>query len=92
MRVKVRAFAQYAETMGREQMADLPAKATAGDLLHVLASTFPALANVLFTPSGELADTTIVMRNRRNIESEKGLATELADGDEVAIFPPVAGG
>ena len=33
-----------------------------------------------------------VLVNGRSINFLEGLKTELSDGDEVAIFPPVAGG
>jgi len=33
-----------------------------------------------------------ILQNGRNIQFVDGLESELADGDVVAIFPPVAGG
>jgi molybdopterin converting factor small subunit len=32
------------------------------------------------------------MKNRKNINTLDGLNTQLAEGDEVDILPPVAGG
>ena len=41
---------------------------------------------------GALRDYVIVMRNGRRIEHDEAEATPVEDGDELAVFPPVAGG
>ena len=37
-------------------------------------------------------DIRILLNGRHIVHLPKGLATELKEGDEVALFPPVAGG
>ena len=49
------------------------------------------LAGRLFNEGG-LKDIFIVLVNGRRIDNLEGLDTPLKDGDEVSIFPPVAGG
>ena len=81
MRVRVRLFAIQRELAGtREVPLDLPDGATVADAWDGLVALHPALApgraSVRFARNGAYADD----------------ATSLADGDEVAMIPPVSGG
>ncbi len=79
-RVTVRLFASYAEAFGKEAFPlELPSGATAGD----------ALAALLSRPGGErLPPKPLLAINQRYAKAEAALA----DGDELALIPPVAGG
>lgn len=81
MRIRVRLFAIQRELAGtREVPLDLSDGATIADAWDALVGMHPALApgraSVRFARNGGYADE----------------ATELADGDEVAMIPPVSGG
>jgi molybdopterin converting factor subunit 1 len=81
MRVRVRLFAIQRELAGtREHPLELSDGATVEDAWQALVAAFPALApgraSVRFARNGAYADA----------------ATRLADGDEVAMIPPVSGG
>jgi MoaE-MoaD fusion protein len=81
MRVRVRLFAIQRELAGtREHPLELADGATVEDAWQELVAAFPALApgraSVRFARNGAYADP----------------ATQLADGDEVAMIPPVSGG
>ena len=81
VRVRVRLFAIQRELAGtREVPLDLHDGATVGDAWDGLVAAFPALepgrASVRFALNGAYADAD----------------TGLADGDEVAMIPPVSGG
>ena len=81
MRVRVRLFATQREIAGtREVGLDLGDDATVADAWEALVARFPALAPgrdfVRFARNGAYADE----------------ATGLAEGDEVAMIPPVSGG
>jgi molybdopterin synthase catalytic subunit len=80
MRVLVRLFASYREAAGRGQLElELPAGASVRDVVsRVLAD------NPLLRPQREI----VCARNREYV----GLDAALADGDEVALIPPVSGG
>ena len=79
MRVRLRLFAMYAELLGSEMALELPAGATAAD----------ALADVRRRPGAErLPPKPMIAVNQRYAKPE----TRLAEGDEVALLPPVAGG
>jgi len=79
--VTVRYFALVREALGRDRdELTLPAGATAGDVLDRVFGEMPSLANA--------RRSLMVMVNQVYAQS----ATPLADGDEVALIPPVSGG
>lgn len=80
MKVRVRFFASYAEAFGREEMAlELRAGCTVADCVAALRAE-PMAARLPPNP--------LVAVNLRYSRPE----TPLAEGDEVAVIPPVAGG
>ncbi|MEO8456631.1 MAG: molybdopterin converting factor subunit 1 [Chloroflexota bacterium] len=79
--ITVRLFARLAELAGtRETTLDIGEGLTAGDAYALLARRFPDIAR--FESSVRFA------RNQDYIIAE----TPLADGDELALIPPVSGG
>lgn len=79
--VEVRFFARYAELLERERLTlELPIGATVDDALESVRQT---LADATLLPARPLAAV-----NRRHVRETH----VLADGDEVAVFPPLAGG
>jgi molybdopterin converting factor subunit 1 len=77
MQIKVKLLASLAERFGqREADVDAAAGATAEQVWARVAGDAPMLPNMLIAVNKEYAD-------RRR---------PLADGDEVAFFPPVTGG
>ncbi len=91
MMIKLKAFARFRETFGKELDVELDGKATAMDLLTGLCEPHNA-HDIIFDESGGIKKYVNILVNGRHIQSLSGIKTELADGDEVAIFPPVAGG
>ena len=51
----------------------------------------PAFAELLFSPSGELASHLVIFVNEQLIVSGEPVPT-LADGDEVKLLPAISGG
>lgn len=92
MIAKVRAFANFREILGRELDVELKGKNTVRDLLEDLCQSHSQLYDMIFDESGKLRNDVILMKNRQNIELFDGLQTLIEKGDEIAIFPPVAGG
>lgn len=78
MRVRLRFFAVLREQMGTRAERTLPAGATVGALWRELVAERPSLGdvNVRFAVNQTYVDP----------------GHRLADGDEVAFFPPVSGG
>ncbi len=92
MIIHVRSFASFRDILGKELSVELKDGSTVKDLLENLISTRQRLKSAVFDESGKVREYVILMKNRKNIESLGGLDTELTEGDEVAILPPVAGG
>jgi len=81
MTVKVLFFASLAERLNvREIEIDLPLKSCVGDALALLADRYPEL--------GAARETLAVAVNLAYVDSGE----VLADGDELALIPPVSGG
>ncbi len=81
MTITLKAFAAAAEACGfRDREFDVPEGDTVGDLVDLLAASYPGLlpmrTDLLIAVNEEYSET-----GRR-----------LADGDVVAVFPPVSGG
>ena len=82
MKVQIRLFASYREAAGvGELRVDLADGATVEDAIAAVADRYPSIAS----PGSR---TLVAARNREYV----ALDTRLADGDEVALIPPVSGG
>ena len=81
IQVECRLFARYAELAGMDcTTLQLPAASTVADAVHVLRSRLPGAAS--------LPDRPLVAVNQKHAL----LHHPLADGDELALLPPLAGG
>ncbi|HET9392706.1 MAG TPA: MoaD/ThiS family protein [Candidatus Rubrimentiphilum sp.] len=80
MKVRVLGFARLRELLGASRDVDLPPDATAATLWKALAEGCDGLP--------ELAGSTRIARNGRIVNPSE----PLADGDEIALLPPVGGG
>lgn len=90
--VKVRAFAGFREILGKERELEAKDGVTVADLLGELASSNPRFKESAFDSSGRLQDYVLLMVNKKRIDPLQDLSMEMHEGDELAIFPPVAGG
>jgi molybdopterin synthase catalytic subunit len=80
MRLRVLCFGRLREMIAPEFAAELSSPAAVADLLHSLREQHPALAAY---------DGAIAVAVNQSFASS---ATLLAEGDEVALLPPVSGG
>jgi MoaD family protein len=91
MTVRARFFAYFRDLFGgRERGLSLPAGGTVADALAVLCDT-PGRRGEIFADAG-LRPHIVVMVNGTPIGSLRDLATPLADGDTLAVFPLMGGG
>ncbi|MBM4435033.1 MAG: molybdopterin converting factor subunit 1 [Chloroflexi bacterium] len=80
MRVSVRLFASYREAAGVGHMAlELPSGATARDAIRAVLERHPLVAD---------GRHVVIARNREYVDAD----APLAEGDELALIPPVSGG
>jgi molybdopterin synthase catalytic subunit len=81
MRVTVRFFASIRERLRRDAAdVEVPAGSTVADLWAMLCAAHPVL--------DEMRGSVSFARNREYVERSQ----PLAEGDEVAVIPPVSGG
>jgi molybdopterin synthase sulfur carrier subunit len=92
MLVRVRAFAGFREILGKERELNAEEGSTIADLLNELAAFSPRFKESAFDNSGVLRDYVLLMWNKKRIDPRQDLSMEMHEGDELAIFPPVAGG
>jgi MoaD family protein len=91
MKIRIRSMAGFRHILGRETEVDLSKGSTVEDLLNALCSGHADLSALLFEGADIKEDVNILISGK-NIESQKGLKTELSEGDEVVLFPAAIGG
>ena len=91
MTIKAKFFAYFRDLFGgRDRDLAVAAEATVGDALALLCDTPARRAEIFAGP--ELKPHLVVMLNGVSVRSLKGMATPLAAGDTLAIFPIMGGG
>ncbi|MDT3433404.1 ubiquitin-like small modifier protein 1 [Haloarcula sp. 1CSR25-25] len=90
MQIELRFFANFREAVGQKTIErDYEDGLQAGDVLRSLSEEFTEMD--LFE-DGELREYLTILLNGTDIAHLDGQATPLEDGDELSVFPPVAGG
>ena len=90
MQIELRFFANFREAVGQKTIErDYEDGLRAGDVLRSLSEEFIEMD--LFE-DGELREYLTILLNGTDIAHLDGQATPLEDGDELSVFPPVAGG
>ena len=92
MTVKVRFFARFRELLGTDIPAETETGSTLLSLVRGIAERKKEGYNAIFDEHGNFHEFVIVMRNGKRVEHEDAAAVRVSDGDEIAVFPPVAGG
>ncbi|MFW9845028.1 MAG: ubiquitin-like small modifier protein 1 [Candidatus Thorarchaeota archaeon] len=93
MNISVRFYGHLGDLIGKKSKIefDLKDNATFSCLLDELLKD-PKIKLHLLDESGELKSDITFMKNGREIKFLQGLETVLESGDEISIFPLVAGG
>lgn len=91
--MRIRLFASLRQAAGVSELAfPLAGDAQVRDAVDLLVASYPALSGKLVDEDGRLRDAVSIFVDGRNIRLRQGLDTSLAGADELAIFPPIAGG
>ncbi|GAA0281452.1 ubiquitin-like small modifier protein 1 [Halobacterium noricense] len=92
MNVELRFFATFREAVGTKVVErEYDEGTTVGEVLRELETEYEGLAGQLVENDG-LRPHINVLKSGREVLHLDGMATELEDGDQLSIFPPVAGG
>jgi molybdopterin synthase sulfur carrier subunit len=93
MKVRVRFFGHLQDILGKKTMSEVELEdgATISSLLDELAKN-ASVMETLLDESRHMRSTITILKNGREIKFLDNLDTRLSAGDEVSIFPFVAGG
>jgi molybdopterin synthase sulfur carrier subunit len=92
MTVKIRFFARFRELLGTDIMTDVVAGTMFTSLITTIAKKNPEGYAAIFDEKGAVREFVILMKNGKRIDIAEAAKTPVTDGDEIAVFPPVAGG
>jgi molybdopterin synthase sulfur carrier subunit len=92
MKVKIRFFARFRELLGTEVFAEPVSGTVVAKLIKDVASKNKLGYDAIFNEHGAFREFVILMRNGKRLEPSDAERTLVADGDDIAVFPPVAGG
>ncbi|MEI8330245.1 MAG: ubiquitin-like small modifier protein 1 [Methanomicrobiales archaeon] len=92
MTVKIRFFARFRELLGTDILTDVTSGTTLRSLITTISQRNHEGHSAIFDENGTFHEFVILMKNGKRIELEEAADTPVADGDEIAVLPPVAGG
>ena len=92
MIITIKAFARFREILGSETTEEVPEGITLAGLLEQIAGKNPKIKTALYEGDNTLRRYVILMQNKKRVNQEDVQTIVLSDGDEIAIYPPVAGG
>ncbi len=92
MKVRIRFFARFRELLGADATRNPAPGTTLAGLVRDVARGNGEGYSAIFDEQGSFRDHVILMRNGKRVETSDAGETLVADGDEIAVFPPVSGG
>jgi molybdopterin synthase sulfur carrier subunit len=92
MKVTLRFFARFGELLGNSMDIEGEEGMSVAGLVRQAAAANKAGYAAIFDESGAFRDFVIVMRNKKRIRAQDADSIRIHEGDEIAVFPPVAGG
>ena len=90
--MQVKVFANLRDICGGVKVEVIPDGNRVIDILDKMVEMFPDIKDEIFTPQKTLKPFVHVYVNGKNVIHLDDLLTEVAESDQFALFPPVAGG
>lgn len=92
MSITIRFFARFRELLGASIVVDNGDGTILTDLIRNAALKNKEGLDAIFDGDGNFHDYVILMLNGKRLDIGKAAGIKVSDGDEIAVFPPVAGG
>jgi molybdopterin synthase sulfur carrier subunit len=92
MKVTLRFFARFGELLGNSIDFETREGMSVAGLVREVATGNKAAYDAIFDETGAFRNFVIVMRNKKRIRTQDTDSIYISEGDEIAVFPPVAGG
>ncbi|AGB03458.1 MoaD/ThiS family protein [Methanoregula formicica] len=92
MKVTLRFFARFRELLGTDIIVEPHDGTRLADLVAEVAQKNTDGYAAIFDEQGAFREFVILMRNKKRVETAEAGTITVTDGDEIAVFPPVAGG
>lgn len=92
MTVKVKFFARFRELLGTDILMEPCEGTSIAALVAEIARKNPEGFAAIFDEHGTFHEFAILMQNGKRVDTADADTVMVKDGDEIAVFPPVAGG
>jgi molybdopterin synthase sulfur carrier subunit len=92
MSIRIRFFARFRELLGTDILVKDSRDLTLESLVKRIAQKNREGYDAIFDAHGKFHEFVILMQNGKRIELSDAGITPVGSGDDIAIFPPVAGG
>lgn len=90
--MQVKVFANLRDICGGVSVKVVPTGNRVIDVLDKMVEMYPEIDEEIFTPEKKLKPFVHVYVNGKNIIHADDLQTSVEESDQIALFPPVAGG
>jgi len=93
MTVKIKFLSVLARIAGGEIIEEIDDGSTLESVLATIQSrSGEEFGNAIYDPEAKLNEYILILVNGTDFRSLEGLATTLADGDDIVVLPAIAGG
>jgi molybdopterin synthase sulfur carrier subunit len=92
MKIWIKTFARFREVFGDRFTVEVPLDATVLQVAKTVECMHDGGRGMLMESDHTIRRSVILLRNGRRIPGEGREQVRLSEGDELTIYPPVAGG
>jgi molybdopterin synthase sulfur carrier subunit len=92
VRVRIRFFARFRELFGPEVTVQTEEGTTLTGLIHAVVRENHEGEEAIFDREGRFRRFVIIMKNGIRMDTTRAEEIQVSEGDDIAVFPPVAGG